>query len=106
MAPLQGWAQNLKDGLELALEFAAKWIGKESGGSIVMSLDFLRGAASVQELQVLLQARLAGEISRETFLSRLQIYGLLDDDFDAAADAELLEDDAGGLSLDDTERVE
>lgn len=97
MAPLQKWAQNLKDGLEAAMGFTADWAKLNDGGSIAMNLDFLANAISTEELKILQQARATGEISREAFLGRLKEYGLLGDDYDAAADKELIDDDAGDL---------
>jgi hypothetical protein len=98
-------AMGLKDAMEQALGYMAKWAGnKEGGGSVQVHTDFLSmSSQNAQELTLLLNARLAGEISRQTFWGQLKRRGLLMDDFDAEQEAGLLDDELPGAAgeLDD-----
>jgi len=83
-------ALELEDGLERAFQFAAQRIGlgPDAGGSLTVSKDFGLALRDRAELDLLLKARAAREISRTTFLAELKRRGLLPDDFDATAEAE------------------
>lgn len=88
----------LQDALELAFSFMAKWVNKTESGSVVVNTDFLAMfGQNAQEVGTLLNARMAGEISRETFWAEMKRRGFLMDDFDAVAEEERLAADAGGI---------
>ena len=91
-SPLQFMAQGLGDFIEQGLRISALWLklGEDAGGSVKVNTDFgitLRDAADVQAL---VQARIAGEISAETFWAELKRRNILSDDFDPTTEAKLL----------------
>ena len=89
-SPLQFMASNLGDAVELCFMFMAKWKKIASSGSVKVNTDFgitLRDSADVQAL---VQARLAQEISAETFWSELKRRNILSDDFDSATEKILI----------------
>lgn len=100
---VKNMALNLKDTLEQALVYMAKWqrLG-DSGGSLTVNTDFLAMTAqTAQDVANLITARQNGEISRETFWSELKRRGVLADDFDPEAEeARLLEEDVNTLMPD------
>jgi Domain of unknown function (DUF4055) len=86
---LASMAAALQDALEHALSFMAEFIGlgEDAGGSCVVNQNF--GVASGWgDAQQLLAARVAGEISRETYWSEMQRRGFLSDDFDPEVEAD------------------
>lgn len=105
-APAQGWALNVKRGFEAAMddmaELAGKGKGPGAGGSLSVDVDALVSSMDSQQLTLLMQARTAREISRETFLNALKKADLLPDEFDADHDQDLLDsepvDDLPGMN--------
>jgi hypothetical protein len=92
-SPLQFMAVNFGDVIEQGLKISADWLklGADAGGSVKVNTEFgitLRDAADVQAL---IQARLAGEISNETFWAELKRRNILSDDFDASKEQGILE---------------
>lgn len=79
---LHAMVGNLKDSLEKALDLTATWalIGTD-GGTVSMNTDFGVSQREATEIDVLLKARLAREISRATFLAELARRGVFDEDF-------------------------
>lgn len=74
---LQRIVENMEDGLDQCLQFAADWVKEPQGGSVQIFKDF--GAATLAEAsaQLLLQANQAGKISDETFFGELQRRGIV-----------------------------
>lgn len=87
---LQRMAFGLKDAVENALVFMAKWIGLADGGSIELKGQFTLPRDAATEAQALIQLRMAGEITSTTLLSELKRRDFLPDDFDVEAERELL----------------
>lgn len=83
-----------QDCVEQALQFTANWMRLELGGSVAIDSDVDLSETDSAELDTLLKARAQRDISRITFLDELKRRGVLADDFDAEADAELLEEEA------------
>lgn len=100
-APAQGWAINCKRGFENAMadmaELAGLGKGPGAGGLLRVDTDALVSSLDAPSLQILATARAQREISRETFLSALKRADLLPDEFDMAADEELLKAEAPDL---------
>jgi hypothetical protein len=89
-SPLQFMASSLGDTIETTFMFMAKWAKLTSSGSVKVNTDFgitLRDAADVQAL---IQARLAQEISADTFWTEMKRRNILSDDFDPVAEKILL----------------
>lgn len=92
-SPLQFMALALQDSLEIGLQITADWLklGEGAGGSAKVNTDYgitLRDAADVQAL---IQARIAGEISDETFWTELKRRNILSEDFDPVKEKSLIE---------------
>ncbi len=89
-SPLQFMALGMQDTIDLALWASAKWMNIDETAKVKVNTDFgitLRDAADVQGL---IQSRIAGEISRETFWRELKRRNILADDFDEVAESLLV----------------
>lgn len=78
-AALNGIVQTLEDGLGRAFRLAAELIGHDAkaAGRIVISRQFPVRDDQAAEADLLLRARLAGEISSEAFLAEIARRGIL-----------------------------
>lgn len=83
--------RSLEDTIENALMFTALWegvavkdgeSGELHGGSVKIATDYGISQADFQELQFLLNARTADQISQTTFLSEIKRRGKVGDEFD------------------------
>lgn len=74
-APLQAWALGLADAIEQMLVYFARWEGLADGGSVTLGGDMV--PADGGDLDTLLKARAAGDISREAFVGELKRRGVL-----------------------------
>jgi hypothetical protein len=83
MSDLQAMVRALETGLEQAFGFAGRWLnlGKATA-QVDVNQDFGLSRKDAGDLQTLLQARLAGEISRRTFLDEIKRRGILSDSLD------------------------
>jgi hypothetical protein len=95
---LQTMALVLKDALELALQYAARYRGQPDGGSLEMDTDEIGAFSSVSDLDYLLKAYTADAISRETLIHEFQRRGVLSDALDLADDQERIENASPRLS--------
>ena len=87
-------SQQMQDMIDNCLAFHGQFINAESGSCFV-NRDFLSQRLDPQEIQALLQVRIADEISKKTFLNQLNEGEVLGDDFDVEEELESLE--SGGL---------
>ena len=94
---VQAWALALKDVLEQALAFTARWLGEEPTAEVAVHIDFMAGTMSQPGLDALHKARLAKEISRRSYIEGLIRFGVLPGDFDIEADEELIAEEMAGL---------
>jgi hypothetical protein len=71
--------RGLEDGLSTAFGLAARWLdlSTESGGRVSIHQEFGLGRRDADEIDLLLKARLAGEIDRPTFLAEIRRRGVL-----------------------------
>jgi len=78
-AALNAIVQTLEDGLARAFRLAADFLGldQEAAGRIVISRQFPVRDEQAAEADLLLRARLAGEISSEAFLAEIARRGIL-----------------------------
>lgn len=86
--------RDFQDCIEQALQLTAQWIGLETGGSVTLTSDVDINELDASELDALQKARAQRDISRMTYLEELKRRGVLADDFDMEADAELLAEEA------------
>lgn len=90
-SPLQDMVHRFVDSVNLALEYAADWMGLEAGGTIDLDTDFGLSGQDTAALQTLMEARRNRDISREAFLRELQRYNVLDRSYNAEEDSSMLE---------------
>lgn len=78
-AALTGVIATLRDGLQAAFEMAADWMDVPDGaaGQIQIARHFPVSDDAATEADILLRARLAGEISQEAFLAEITRRGIL-----------------------------
>lgn len=71
---LQSWALSLKDALEQAFVFTARWMGEVSDAapSVMVHTDFVVGLYGGTEITELNKARFEGLITLKTYLEELQ----------------------------------
>jgi len=79
---LAGMARNLKDGLEQALKFHAKYLNLPSGGSATVNKDFTRLALDASMITAFANMVAADELPLETLWSLLEQAELLPPNFD------------------------
>lgn len=74
--------RGLEDGLTAALGLAARWLDlpAEAAGRVSIHRDFGLGRRDADEIDLLLKARLAGEIDRPAFLAEIRRRGVLADE--------------------------
>ncbi|HXG94132.1 MAG TPA: DUF4055 domain-containing protein [Blastocatellia bacterium] len=68
---LAGMARNLEDALEQALQIHARWLKKESGGSIQINRKFTKMQITSDKIRAWLEAIAVGALPRELFWEML-----------------------------------
>lgn len=94
---VEAWALGLKDVIEQALVFTAQWLGEKQFAEVDINTDFSVEPYAQAPLDALVKARMAGEISRETFWGGLRRFDVLSPDFDPEAEEGRLEDEGPAL---------
>lgn len=89
---LAEWGARVADALNNALYYMALRIGRTDGGTVEIKPPEPMKQAVVQEADVLLRARMAGEITRQEFRSELKRLGVAGENFDPDAEVESGED--------------
>jgi len=85
--------RDFQDCVELAMQYTADWLRLEDGGSVTINSDVGMTEVQAAELDSLLKMRAQRDLSRASLVSEMQRRGVLADDFDAAADVELMKDE-------------
>ena len=100
ISPLQDMTHRFVDSVNVAMQYAADWMGLEFGGTVDLNTDFGLSGSDGGALTALSNARQSRDISRETYLRELQRYNVLDRSFDIESDGEMLRDEQSlaGLS--------
>ena len=93
-SPLQDVAIRFGHAVNQALEMTALWMKLGTWGTAKVHTQFSGAGADPAQLQALKDARQMKDISREAYLAELARRGVLGEDFDAEADALLLEDES------------
>jgi len=99
ISPLQDMTHRFVDAMNLALQYAANWVGEESGGTVDLDTDFGLSSGDAGALTALTEARTNRDLSREAYLRELQRYGVLDRSFDPEADEGILTNEKMLLGL-------
>jgi hypothetical protein len=91
-------AKELENALNHMLDLFGKWLGlgDDGGGSVEVFKDFGIESEDLQDVDLLLRARMAGEISQMTFWDEIKRRGLLSDSFNAETEIDLLDIESGG----------
>jgi len=84
-------ARGYESSMNEVLRITQKWRGKNDDIKCTLRGNFEMPRETTDEIQQLIVARQAGEISRPTFYRECQRRGFLSDDFDAIEEAELLD---------------
>jgi hypothetical protein len=97
---LKSWVASVNRGLSDACAYAGRWIGQETEVAVALFDDFGVSVRATNELDVLLKSRIAGEISRDTYLEELKRRGVLNETLDVDEEierlgADLLPDNSG-----------
>lgn len=91
---VQAWALRLKDALEQALIFTAKWLNmKGVEPEVSVYTDFALDASDDKGLDALVEARKNRDLSQRTFWEELKRRGQLSANFDPAAEEKALEEE-------------
>lgn len=82
----------MQDAIENALDFTADWMGiPYDGGSVEISKAFSLPLGDSDDITQLINMRMNGEISQQTFWQELKRRSFLPDDFDPQTEQELIE---------------
>ncbi len=94
-SPLQFMALGLADAIEQGMVFYRQFKNNPEGntGGIKVNTDYGITLRDATDIQSLIQARIAREISSETFWRELQRRNILQKDFDPVKEKKLLEED-------------
>lgn len=93
-SPLQTMVLNFVDVMGGALDDLAAWLGQDGGGSVSLKTDFDDiDEVSDAELKALTDARTRRDISRLAWIEEMRRRGVIDEDFDAEADKEALDEE-------------
>ena len=106
ISPLQDMTHRFVDSVNLVMQYAADWMGLETGGTVDLDTDFGLSGSDGGALTALSNARQSRDISREAYLRELQRYNVLDRSFDVEMDGELLRDEQSLAGLSTTVLIE
>lgn len=96
---IQAWIRAIETALENAWSLSERWLGQEpSETSVDIFSDFSLSMKSAQDIAALVQARLAGEISRETFLREMRRRGVLEDSLIIEDEMNRIDTEMAGLT--------
>lgn len=87
------WANALKDALEQAFVFTAKWMKSAEEVEVSVHTDFSVGIYGVEEIRELREARAAGDLSLPTYWNELVRRGVLGPAFDPDDEERLLREE-------------
>lgn len=99
LSAIQTWIQTTEGGLRKAIEYAAAWLGEtlpdEFKVNIFSDIGIL--ARSDSDLKLILEARAAGQLDHETFISEWKRRGVLSETVESKAILKALEDEGPSL---------
>lgn len=98
---LHAWARGCEETIEQALELTTEWesLTPEQVREIdaKFSTDFGLSLRDREDIQALVQLRVAGDLSRSTLWAELRRRGVLSDDFDETVEQDQLDDEGPAL---------
>lgn len=87
MAAIQAWALGLKDALELALDYTARWLGITGyEPNVMIDMEFDLGFGDDESFAHVLALQAGGHISREATIHEARRRNILDPDYDEEED--------------------
>jgi len=95
---VQAWALKLKDAIELAFVYAARWRNLPETAEAFVHTDFSSEVLKDADEKLLLEMVLAGLITRETFYDEMQRRDILGPQFDKTEEPDKLEAEGLGLA--------
>jgi hypothetical protein len=87
---VEAWALTLKDALEQALVFTARWMGEPETVEVDVNTDFSVEPYAQAPLDALEKARKGGDLSQRTYWDGLRRFNVLSPDFDAAKEEQAI----------------
>ena len=97
LSGLQSRQQQLKDAIELALQYTARFANEKQGGSVTLA-DLSKQTLSPQDIQILSTMVADGTLSLQSFLFTLEKNELLPEDVDAAKELERIKGEERDLT--------
>ena len=95
---LTATALGFQDCVELALDYTARWLGLDGGGSVVVSVNNTVEVTNPGDSDALLKMRANRDISRVALLKEMKTRGVLGEDFDPDKnEAELKDEGDDGM---------
>lgn len=93
-------AKELENALGKMLDLYGLWLGlgADGGGTVEVFKDFSIESEDLQDVELLLRARMAREISQQTFWKEIKRRGLISDDFNPQDEVDLLDIESGGTT--------
>lgn len=103
MCALQRITQDLRDAINLALQYCAQWVGEAQGGTVTIFTDFGSATLAEASAELLLKTNQAGKLSDETLLGEYKRRGIIaaDVNFDEEQDRIGQQGPALGTVIDD-----
>lgn len=100
ISPLQAMGVDFRDAMTVACQMTLDWLNRsDADPSVVFEVDVDGALGDGKELDVLDKARTRRDISRVGYLGELKRRGVLDEDFDADDDKELLDEEVDEMGL-------
>ena len=99
MTIVQSWVRDLETVLRQGFEIAAKWMRLVISDEFAVRVynDFGLSPRTASDVEALIKARMAGEISRETFLAELRRRSVLSEDLDIEDEMERVDQEGPKL---------
>lgn len=99
ISPLRDMTNRFAVAVSQVLNFTAKWLGEDKGGSVTINTDFTEEDGNTAALQTLADARRRGDVSRRTWLQEMKRWEVLSPDLDVDAEMEQILEEARTLPL-------
>ena len=108
LSDLENGVVRFEDAMAQAYDLTNRWLGDspDAVGEIDIFKDFGISAQAFEETQILLQTRLAKQITQETFLMELKRRGLIGDDVDVPVEVQLTANEISDDMIDDIDEVD
>lgn len=98
---MQSWIRSVARALRTAYEYAAQWISTTLPNDFNVEIysDFGLSTRALADITALQQARMSGDISRETYLREMKRRGIISDSVDIQVELEKVNSEAPALGV-------